>query len=78
LNGLLLARKIAREALARIRTGFHTSLCCNSVFLAGGLMGLLGPGVSAFLHNALTSAIAVSSKRPFKSAAAHHEAELDT
>jgi Cu2+-exporting ATPase len=71
LNGLLLARKIAREALARIRNGFHTSLCCNSVFLAGGLMGLLGPGLSAFLHNALTSAIAVSGIRPFTSAAAH-------
>jgi Cu2+-exporting ATPase len=76
LNGLLLARKIAREALARIRNGFHTSLCCNSVFLAGGLTGLLGPGVSAFLHNALTSAIAVSSIRPFTSAAAH-KTELD-
>ncbi|MDR2745755.1 MAG: heavy metal translocating P-type ATPase [Desulfovibrio sp.] len=73
LNGLLLARKIAREALARIRNGFHTSLCCNSVFLAGGLMGLLGPGASAFLHNALTSAIAVSSIRPFTSAVAHHD-----
>jgi Cu2+-exporting ATPase len=73
LNGILLARKISREALARIHNGFHTSLCCNSLFLAGGLLGLLSPGISAFLHNALTSAIAVSSIRPFASTTFHDD-----
>ncbi|MDR2820374.1 MAG: heavy metal translocating P-type ATPase [Desulfovibrio sp.] len=62
--GLLLARRISRAALRRISVGFGTSLFWNSIFLTGGLLGLLTPGVSAFLHNATTAAIAVSSVRP--------------
>lgn len=64
LSGLLLARKISREALKRIHSSFRASLFWNSVFLAGGLMGLIRPGLSAFLHNATTAALAVSSVRP--------------
>ena len=64
LHGLLLARKISRLALSRVRSNFHTSLIWNSLFLAGGLLGLLMPGLSALLHNASTAAIAVSSVRP--------------
>jgi len=64
LESLLLARRISREALKRVRGGFTTSLFWNSVFLFGGLMGILTPGLSAFLHNASTAAIAVSSVRP--------------
>jgi Cu2+-exporting ATPase len=73
LHDLLLARRIAREALVRIHSGFHLSLFCNSLFLAGGLSGVLSPGVSAFLHNALTSGIAVSGIRPFAAAAPPRE-----
>ncbi|MDR1685236.1 MAG: HAD-IC family P-type ATPase, partial [Desulfovibrio sp.] len=65
LHDLLLARRISREALARIRSGLHISLFCNSLFLTGGLLGVLSPGLSAFLHNALTSGIALSGIRPF-------------
>lgn len=61
LDSLLLARSISRVALRRIRKGFYTSLYCNSIFLAGGLTGLILPRLSAFLHNATTAAIAVSS-----------------
>lgn len=64
LEGLLLARLISRESLRRIRSGFRTSLFWNSIFLMGGLMGFLVPGISALLHNATTAAIAVSSVRP--------------
>lgn len=64
LDGLLLARCIARAALQRVRSSFRLSLFWNSVFLMGGLTGLLGPGLSALLHNATTAAIAVSSVRP--------------
>lgn len=64
LEGLILARLISRESLRRIRTGFKTSLFWNSIFLMGGLMGFLAPGISALLHNATTAAIAVSSVRP--------------
>ena len=64
LSGLLLARKISRRALCRVRSNFHTSLFWNSMFLVGGLLGVLMPGISALLHNATTAAIAVSSVRP--------------
>jgi Cu2+-exporting ATPase len=64
LQGLLLARRLSRIALRRMRSGFTHSLFWNSVFLMGGLTGLLTPGISALLHNATTAAIAVSSVRP--------------
>lgn len=64
LQSLLLARRISREALKRVRGSFKTSLLWNSAFLLGGLLGVLRPGLSAFLHNATTAAIAVSSVRP--------------
>lgn len=64
LEGLLLARVLSREALRRVHSGFKTSLFWNSIFLIGGLLGVLQPGLSAFLHNATTAAIAVSSVRP--------------
>jgi Cu2+-exporting ATPase len=65
LEGLLLAEDISHKMLSRIRGGFRTSLFWNSAFLLGGLVGLLRPGVSAFFHNAVTAAIAVSSMRPY-------------
>ena len=64
LDGLLLTRRISRLALNRIHSNFRRSLFWNSAFLMGGLMGVLMPGLSAFLHNATTAAIAVSSVRP--------------
>ncbi len=67
LSGILLARKVARIALARVRSNFRASLLWNSLFLLGGLTGLLRPGLSALLHNATTAAIAVSSVRPMLS-----------
>lgn len=67
LGGLLLARKVSRKALRRVRRNFHISLFWNSLFLAGGLLGVLMPGVSAFLHNATTAAIALRSVRPLLS-----------
>ncbi len=65
LDGLLLARDICRKLLPRISSSFRTSLFWNSLFLLGGLTGLLSAGVSAFLHNTVTSAIAVNSMRPY-------------
>ncbi|MDR2603826.1 MAG: heavy metal translocating P-type ATPase [Desulfovibrio sp.] len=65
LEGLLLAEYISHAMLRRIRSGFRTSLLWNSVFMLGGLAGLLSPRVSAFLHNAATAAVAVSSMRPY-------------
>ena len=61
---ILPARMLARQTLARIRKNFHISLALNSLFLAGGLSGILSPGLSAFLHNASTATLAVHSMTP--------------
>lgn len=66
LEGLLLARAISRLALRRVKTSFLQSVFLNSVFLAGGLLGFLQPGISAFLHNATTAGLAVSSVHPME------------
>ena len=64
IEGLLVTRELARTALARIHGNFRHSLFWNSLFLLGGLFGVLSPGISAFLHNAATAAGAVSGIRP--------------
>lgn len=64
IDGLLITRELARTALARIHGNFRRSLFWNSLFLLGGLFGVLSPGISAFLHNAATAAGAVSGIRP--------------
>lgn len=66
LEGLLLARAISRLALRRIKTSFRQSVLLNSAFLVGGLLGLIRPGLSAFLHNATTAGLAVSSVHPME------------
>jgi Cu2+-exporting ATPase len=74
LSGLVLVRKLAQGSLRKIHSCFHISLFWNSVFLAGGLLGMLRPGLSAFLHNATTAAIAVSSLQSVLPAALPAEA----
>ncbi|MDR2574701.1 MAG: heavy metal translocating P-type ATPase [Desulfovibrio sp.] len=64
LEGLLALRRLSRLALGRIRNNLHVSLLCNSLFLAGGMLGLFTPGFSALLHNATTASIAVRAVRP--------------
>ena len=61
---ILMARKLAKLAIARIQGNFHKSVAWNSLFLAGGLLGVLRPGVSALLHNASTAVLAVQSMLP--------------
>jgi Cu2+-exporting ATPase len=64
LEDMLTARAIARETLARVRVGFGFSLVWNTMLLTASLGGVISPGVSAFLHNAGTSALAVRLMRP--------------
>jgi Cu2+-exporting ATPase len=66
LQGLLLARILSRAALGRVKSSFMKSFFLNSVFLAGGLLGFIKPGLSAFLHNATTAVIAVASVNPMR------------
>ncbi len=72
LEDLLAARRIARAALARVRSNFRASVFWNSLFLAGSLLGPLTPAISALLHNAVTSAIALRSIRPVLPPAQRH------
>ena len=64
LADLLRARRLSQLAMQRIKRHFQTSVGFNTLFLAGGLTGVLTPGLSALLHNATTAGIAVSSMRP--------------
>lgn len=73
LADLLLVRQICRRMLARISSNFRVSVLWNSLFLAGGLAGLLTAGMSALLHNATTSLLAVRSMRPLSLPAAEED-----
>ncbi len=57
---LLTARKLSRRTMRRIKHSFNYSLAFNSVFLLGGLFGVVGAGLAALLHNATTAVIALS------------------
>ena len=64
LGGLLTARRLARSALARIHRNFAAAITLNSLFLAGGLLMLLPPGLSALLHNLTTLGVSLNAMRP--------------
>ena len=64
LADLLLVRQICRRMLERINKNFKISVTYNSLFLVGGILGFIPAALSAFLHNATTSALAVRSMRP--------------
>lgn len=64
LEDLLMARQLSQNAMQRIQNSFRTSVTLNSLFLTGGLLGVLTPMLSAVLHNLTTAGIALGSMRP--------------
>ncbi len=66
LSGLLVAREISRQSLARIKKSFWQSVGWNTAFLVGGLFGVIRPTMSAMLHNTTTAALSMGSLKPFK------------
>ena len=64
LNDLLTAIALGRGVMRRIRCNFITTMSLNSVFLAGGLLGVLQPGLSAVLHNLTTLGVCLNAMRP--------------
>ena len=64
LADLLLVRQICKKTLKRIGNNFKASVLWNSLFLLGGIAGVLPAAMSALLHNATTAALAVRSMRP--------------
>lgn len=65
LEGLPLARRLAKAALGRIHLNARLALGLNSFYLLGAITGLLGPALTAVLHNATTIAISLNAIRPY-------------
>ncbi len=65
LHQLLAAIQLGRSAMRRIQTNFALTLSLNTLFLAGGLAGVLGPGISALLHNLTTLGVCFNASRHF-------------
>ena len=64
LEGLINARMLGDHTLRRIHSNFVATMTLNSLFLMGGLFMVLGPGVSALLHNVTTLGVALNAMRP--------------
>ena len=64
LEGLINARMLGNYTLRRIHSNFVATMTLNSLFLMGGLFMVLGPGVSALLHNVTTLGVALNAMRP--------------
>ncbi len=64
LDKLVTARRLSQEVLRRIHRNFVVNMSFNSAFLAGGLLGVLSPQVTAVLHNATTVGVTVNAMRP--------------
>ena len=64
LNTLITALELGRSTMRRIRGNFIVTMGLNSAFLAGGLVGVLRPGLSAVLHNLTTLGVSLNAMRP--------------
>lgn len=61
LEELVQLRRLSRLLMERIHRNYRFILAFNSTLLLSGLVGILSPSVSAFLHNASTMAICAKS-----------------
>jgi Cu2+-exporting ATPase len=64
LEGLTIARELSAKTMARIHSNYHIILTMNSIFLTLGLFGVIGPAMTALLHNATTFLVALRATRP--------------
>ena len=64
LRELVTALELGRGAMTRIHDNFMLTMALNTVFLFGGLTGLLRPGLSAVLHNMTTLGVSLNAMRP--------------
>ncbi|MDR2456117.1 MAG: heavy metal translocating P-type ATPase, partial [Deltaproteobacteria bacterium] len=63
IEGLTFARDLSEHALSRIHTNYLIIVVLNSLFLSMGLMGWIGPGITALLHNSTTFMVALRATR---------------
>ncbi len=64
LEGLATAIELGRGSMRRIMLDYKATMILNSLFLAGGLFGILTPGLSAVLHNVTTLGVCLNAMRP--------------
>lgn len=69
LSDLPVAIELGRRTMGRIKKNFFYSVSLNSVFMAGGIFGLLMPAAGAVLHNLTTIGVCLNAMRsPFSEA----------
>lgn len=64
LRNLLVALDLGEATMRRIKQNVTYAVGLNTVFLTGGLTGLLTPMLSALLHNATTVGVCLNAMRP--------------
>jgi Cu2+-exporting ATPase len=64
IEGLNLARELSQNTMGRVHSNYQIIVAFNSLFLGLGLFGLIGPGITALLHNMTTFLVALRATRP--------------
>ncbi|MGQ3685161.1 MAG: heavy metal translocating P-type ATPase [Candidatus Loosdrechtia sp.] len=66
LQKIIEAKMIAKNTMSRIQQNFKYIVGANSALMALGIMGLITPITSAFIHNATTILVSLNSVRPYR------------
>ncbi len=66
LEGIIEARKIAQDAMSRIKKNFRYIIGINSTLIALGILGMISPVTSAFMHNATTILVSANSLKSYR------------
>ncbi len=66
LEGIIEAREIAQDAIFRIKKNFRYIIGINSALMGLGILGIITPATSAFMHNATTILVSANSLRPYR------------
>lgn len=61
LNSLVTLKEISNLLMARIRSNYHSIMSFNTALIVLGVVGIIPPTTSAFLHNASTLAFTLKS-----------------
>ncbi|MDR3205058.1 MAG: heavy metal translocating P-type ATPase [Deltaproteobacteria bacterium] len=64
IKGLALARVLSGYTMRRIHYNYRLIILLNSLFLTLGLFGIIGPTITALLHNSTTIMVALRATRP--------------
>ncbi|KAA0244826.1 MAG: heavy metal translocating P-type ATPase [Candidatus Brocadia sp. AMX2] len=65
-EGIIEAREIAQDAMSRIKKNFGYIIGINSALIGLGILGVIAPVTSAFIHNATTILVAANSLKPYR------------